>query len=248
MTFKLLPLPDQTATLLLPFDTLEAAVQFNREILRSQYLPSSIEILNGLAIGKLSLPIDSQGNYLVAIGLDGVAEAIERQVAEMSERAKKNGALNVEVLRSKNHSSFWKTIRDVSGELAEKGANFILLKSNFLISRCGEVMDRCEKIAQKVGISCGFLCHSGNGILYSYVFVDKGARSKRESLLSMIREFSSVAVQNEGHLIVEAAPPDLKKKIDVWGELRGDYAIMRRLKQEIDPKRIFNPGRFVGGI
>lgn len=248
ITFKLLPLPEKTATLLLPFDTLEAAAQFSREILRSQYLPSSIEILNGLTKEKLSLPIDSQGNYLVAIGLDGVSEAIERQVAEMSERAREKGALSVEVLQSENHSSFWKEVRDFSEALTEKGSNFILLKSSFLISKCGEMMERYEKIAKEAGIDCGLICHSGNGILYSYIFVNKGARSKKESLVSLIKEYSSVAAQNEGHLIVEAAPSDLKKRIDIWGASKGDYAIMRRLKQEIDPKGILNPGRFVGGI
>ncbi|MDP3017117.1 MAG: FAD-linked oxidase C-terminal domain-containing protein, partial [Deltaproteobacteria bacterium] len=95
---------------------------------------------------------------------------------------------------------------------------------------------------------CGLICHSGNGILYSYVLAGKGVRSKKESLLNLIREFSSVAFKNEGHLIVESSPPDIKKKIDVWGEPRGEYEIMRRLKKEIDPKGILNPGRFVGGI
>ncbi len=109
-------------------------------------------------------------------------------------------------------------------------------------------MERYEKIAKEAGIDCGLICHSGNGILYSYIFVNKGARSKKESLVSLIKEYSSVAAQNEGHLIVEAAPSDLKKRIDIWGASKGDYAIMRRLKQEIDPKGILNPGRFVGGI
>jgi len=248
ITFKLLPLPERETTLLVPFARLEKAVQFGREILQSQYLPSSIEILNGMAMEKVNSPIDYQGNYLVAIGLDGVTEAVERQVSEMGERAKRNGALKIEVLQSETHSSFWKAIRDFSGGLAEKGSKFILLKSNFLISRCGEVMDSYEKIAKESGIDCGLICHSGNGVLYSYLLVGKGSRSKKESLLSMIKEFSSVAVKNEGRLVVESSPPDIKKEIDVWGDPGGDYEIMRRLKKEIDPKGILNPGRFVGGI
>jgi len=109
-------------------------------------------------------------------------------------------------------------------------------------------MGSYEKIARESGVDCGLICHSGNGVLYSYVFAGKGVRSQKESLLNLIREFSSVAVKNEGHLVVESAPPDIKKRIDVWGEPRGDYEIMRRLKKEIDPKGILNPGRFVGGI
>ncbi|OGP75544.1 MAG: hypothetical protein A2V86_07620 [Deltaproteobacteria bacterium RBG_16_49_23] len=248
ITFKLLPLPEREATLLLPFVRLEEAAQFGREILQSQYLPSSIEILNGMAVKKINPPIAQQGNYLVAIGLEGVAESIERQVSEIGERAKKKSALEIAVLRSESHSSFWKAIRDFSEGLAEEGLNFISFKSNILISRCGEVMGSYEKIAKESGVDCGLICHSGNGILYSYVFGGKGVRSKKESLLNLIREFSLVAVKNEGHPVVESAPPDIKKRIDVWGEPRGDYEIMRRLKKEIDPKGILNPGRFAGGI
>jgi glycolate oxidase FAD binding subunit len=248
MTFKLLPLPEQTATLLLPYETLEGAVQISKELLRSQYLPSSMEILNGLASEKLNLPMNSRGNYLVAIGLDGVTEAIERQISEMGERATGNGALKVEVLRSGPHLSFWQSVRDFSDRMMKAGERFVLLKSNFLISRCGDVMDRYEKIAKESGVDCGLICHSGNGILFSYVFVGQRAGSRRELIFSMIREFSLVAVKNEGNLIVESSPPALKKKLDIWGDSRGDYAVMRRLKQEIDPKRILNPGRFVGGI
>jgi len=248
ITFKLLPLPERETTLLLPFVRLEEAVQFGREILRSQYLPSSIEILNGMVVKKINPLIAQQGNYLVAIGLEGVAEAIERQVSEIGERAEKNGALEIAVLTSETHFSFWKAIRDFAEGGVEEGLNFISFKSNFLISRCGEVMASYEKIGEESGVDCGLICHLGNGILYSYVLAGKGVRSKKESLLNLIREFSSVAVKNEGHLIVESAPPDIKKRIDVWGEPRGEYEIMRRLKKEIDPKGILNPGRFVGGI
>ena len=180
--------------------------------------------------------------------MEGGTESIERQVSEIGERAKKSSALEIAVLASETHPSFWKAIRDFSEGLVEEGSNFISFKSNFLISRCGEVMGSYEKIAKESGVDCGLICHSGNGVLYSYVFAGKGVRSKKESLLNLIREFSSVAVKNEGHLIVESCPPDIKKRIDVWGEPRGEYEIMRRLEKEIDPKGILNPGRFVGGI
>lgn len=248
ITFKLLPLPEKEATLLLPFHQLEAAVQFSREMLQSQYLPSSIEILNGVVAHQLNPSLEHRGSYLVAIGLEGVAEAIERQVSEMGVRAQRSGALETQVLQSDSHSSFWKTIRDFPERLKESGSKFISLKSNFLISRCGEMMNRYEKLAGEVGIDCGFLCHSGSGVLYSYLSIGRGLRSKKEALIRLIKEFSSVAVQNEGHLVVESFPSELKKEIDVWGEQRSDYEIMRALKREIDPKGILNPGRFVGGI
>jgi glycolate dehydrogenase FAD-binding subunit len=51
-----------------------------------------------------------------------------------------------------------------------------------------------------------------------------------------------------GAVVVEAAPTAFKGKIDVWGPPRADFGLMRRLKDEMDPNHILNPGRFIGGI
>ncbi len=56
----------------------------------------------------------SNGNYLVAIGLEGVAEGVERQISEMSETGKKQGVLETVTLNSEKHHAFWIAIRDFS--------------------------------------------------------------------------------------------------------------------------------------
>jgi glycolate oxidase FAD binding subunit len=56
------------------------------------------------------------------------------------------------------------------------------------------------------------------------------------------------AVEAGGALVLERAPVELKRAVGVWGEPRGDFALMQRLKQQFDPARTLNPGRFVGGI
>jgi glycolate oxidase FAD binding subunit len=67
-------------------------------------------------------------------------------------------------------------------------------------------------------------------------------------LIGLIKRFTSEAVKYEGNLVVESSPVLIKKRIDVWGEARSDHRVMRRLKEQIDPVGILNPGRFVGGI
>jgi glycolate dehydrogenase FAD-binding subunit len=51
-----------------------------------------------------------------------------------------------------------------------------------------------------------------------------------------------------GALVIEKAPAETKRAIDVWGEPRGDFPLMQRLKHELDPGRVLSPGRYVGGI
>ena len=250
MTFKLLPLPEKEATLSLSFAKLEEADGFARQVRSSQLIPSSIEILNAIAVKnmKYSISMPPNGNYLVAIGLDGVAESIDRQISEMSEMSKKHGVLEAVTLDSEKHQVFWIALRDFYNGLIQSYPNLISLKSNFLISKSGEMLGSYEKITSEFGMDCAFICHSGNGILYSYILAEKNLRSKIESFVELIGKLTSEAVKNEGNLIVESSPLLIKKKVDVWGQSRSDYLVVRRLKEQIDPAGILNIGRFVGGI
>jgi hypothetical protein len=105
-----------------------------------------------------------------------------------------------------------------------------------------------EKIAQGLGVDCAFICHSGSGILYSYILPGKNFRSKIESIVGLIGKLTLEAVKNEGNLVVESSPLLIKKKVDVWGQSRSDHLVVRRLKEQIDQAGILNIGRFVGGI
>jgi len=49
-----------------------------------------------------------------------------------------------------------------------------------------------------------------------------------------------------GSLVVQAAPSSLR--VDPWGPPPPAFEVMRRLKDNFDPDRRLNPGRFVGGL
>ncbi len=250
LTFKLLPLPEKEATSLLFFAKIEEADGLIRELRGSQLIPSSIEMLNAIAVRKMnySTSMPSNGNYVVAVGLEGVKESIDRQVSEMGEMGKKHGVLGAVTLDSEKHQAFWVAIRDVSYALTQEYPNAIVLKSNFMISKSGAMMEGYEKITGELGIDSAFISHAGNGILYSYLLPGKNLRAKVESFVELIGKLTSEAVNNGGNLVVESAPLLIKKHVDVWGASRSDHQVMRRLKEQIDPVGTLNRGRFVGGI
>jgi len=51
-----------------------------------------------------------------------------------------------------------------------------------------------------------------------------------------------------GSLVVTSAPVELKRRIDVWGEPGDALPLMRRLKEQFDPRGTLNPGRYAGGL
>jgi glycolate oxidase FAD binding subunit len=243
ITTKLLPLPEASATLLISFGDLAAAGLYIRKIIHSSLLPSAVELLDSNAAGRLG----EKTKYLLALSLEGVVEAVDRQITEISGSAKKEGASSVKVLKGADDRTFWIRIRDFAAGPEKESGPPVILKSNFLISKHAELLAVYEKAAGAEGIEAAFIMHAGNGILYTFI-QPADAAAKIKCLEKLIGKFTAEAVKQEGNLVIESCPPEIKQKVNVWGEARPDYAIMRRLKAEIDPAGVLNPGRFVGGI
>lgn len=51
-----------------------------------------------------------------------------------------------------------------------------------------------------------------------------------------------------GTLVVESAPPAVRRAFDAWGTPPPAFALMRALKERFDPQRLLAPGGFVGGL
>jgi glycolate oxidase FAD binding subunit len=82
-----------------------------------------------------------------------------------------------------------------------------------------------------------------NGVLH-LVMTGSGL-AEAGSLLTRVREGLAPLGAT---CVVEYAPPATKPELDVWGDVGPALEPMRRLKAEMDPKGILNPGRYVGGI
>jgi glycolate oxidase FAD binding subunit len=238
ITTKLLPLPEASATLLASFGDLAKAGSLTRKILHSVLLPSAMELMDGKAAGRLG----GKAKYLVAFSLEGVGEAVERQLAEIGELAKREGAVDTKVLKGEDDRTFWLRVRD----FALSSAAPIILRTNIVISKLPEILGRYETMAQAAGVDCALIGHAGNGILTIYI-PDWGA-AKMDPVADLIGKFTDEAAKHDGNLIVESSPRDLKERVSVWGRPRSDDVVMRRLKETVDPGGVLNPGRFVGGV
>jgi glycolate oxidase FAD binding subunit len=249
ITFNLLPLPEKKSTLLIPFPSLDDAYGFVDDVIGSQLLPASFNLLNAAAANKIKHPMPShKGTYLAAIGLEGIAEAVDRQVSDLGERGRKHGGIAVADVGSEQHEDFWNAIRDFAQEFPKEFPNFVSLKSNVLISKGKELLRSYENLAGKAGVEPAFINQCGNGIIYSHLLVGEDLDSKVDPLVELIGQFASQASQYEGNLVVESSPPSIKERVNVWGISRSDCGIMQRIKEQVDPGGILNPGRFIGGM
>jgi glycolate oxidase FAD binding subunit len=69
-----------------------------------------------------------------------------------------------------------------------------------------------------------------------------------DQLLSSLNSLRADVRLIGGTLSVLAAPLEIRRQIDVFGEGGSAFPVMVRVKQQFDPKGTLSPGRFVGGI
>jgi glycolate oxidase FAD binding subunit len=248
MTFRLLPLPEVEKSLLAVFPSLEEAAGAASAVLASQLLPSALELVSAkgtrsvTAAAGISVLADG---YVLAIDLEGFHEAVERQILDLTALSQRGGAKEVRLIEGDEQVRLWAALRDFCRVASTHDVPVVGLKVSVPISQVQGIFGLVERKAADCGLDCAVVAHAGNGILYPFFFDSAG---KVPVLVQLVHDLQFDAGKACGEAVVEWAPPEIKKQLAVWGEPRPDWSLMRRLKAELDPNGILNPGRFVGGI
>ncbi|HXZ06103.1 MAG TPA: FAD-binding oxidoreductase, partial [Ktedonobacteraceae bacterium] len=238
--FKLQPFPTNERTLILTFSNAGDAMGTVIALLGSLLTPSAIELIDSNAASDMSdffgLTLPTNG-YTLAVNFEGSTSSIDRQVHETQLLARKNNALVSDELVGKAQDNFWNIVR-------EHTQGTITCKAVVLVSKMAIYLKTIKQVCQKHELEAAVVAHAGNGILYIELRpVDATFR-----LVEAIHELRRYAQEEHGSMVVERCPPDLKRRISVWGEPDRNFFLMQRIKQQFDSKGTFVKGRFVGGL
>jgi glycolate oxidase FAD binding subunit len=124
----------------------------------------------------------------------------------------------------------------------------MVLKASVLIARVADAMWQGESIAAKQGLRVAVISEAGTGIVRYYLRAEGTGGDRFQRLAGAVAPLRAFAAEAGGSLVVLQAPPEVKAAVDVWGPVGDTFPLMRGLKEQFDPERILNPGRFVGGL
>jgi glycolate oxidase FAD binding subunit len=79
----------------------------------------------------------------------------------------------------------------------------------------------------------------------AFLRVDATECAQIAEFTSSIRQFLA---PTGGTAVLLKAPSLVRQKVDVWGSVGSSMPLMRRIKEQFDPRGILNRGRYVGGI
>ena len=223
-TFKVAPLPATQETLLATFPSLEAATA-------AVFAADD----RGLALRAFALQPQPAGTALAACWLAGPSAAVDRTARELSELT---GGAETRRLEGAESERWWAQIEQA---VAPSGSG-VGLRASLPPSAVVGFMQGLEALGHDDAATVDSLSYPTTGLVLARL-----GDAPVERLVDVIEAARGLATEAGGSLVVTAAPVAVKERIDAWGDADAP-SLMRRLKQEFDPRGMLNPGRFVGGL
>ena len=244
VSFKLTPLPRHERTLVAAFHDDQKCLQAGLDVFHSDLVPLSLVAFDTGVNGRLG-ELSFDGHYFLSVRLGGRPLTLERQTVDWMSLCRKQGAADVETLDEARSAALWRGLTDFGWN--ETDRRYLTARALLLPTGIHQFIRALERTAASGQPRPCVLSHPGYGTCQVNWFGD-GSNETTDATVQMINRVRGAAHQLGGRLIIERCPPHTKSRIDVWDDVGEPMAIMRRMKDQYDPKGILNPGRYAGGI
>ncbi|MFL0246049.1 FAD-binding oxidoreductase [Candidatus Clostridium stratigraminis] len=248
---RLLPLPKKAVSLLIPFPSLESAIETVPKIIKSKSIPTAIEFMQRSAIvaaeeflGK-KFPDNSSDAYLLLTFDGNSKEEIEGNYENVANICIEAGAIDVFISDTEERQeSIWSArgafLEAIKASTTEMDEVDVVVPRN----KVAEFIKFTHELEKKFNIRIRSFGHAGDGNLHIYILRDaldeKTWKHKLSEVMEcMYKRGRELNGQVSGeHGIGFAKRPYLKESLAP--EL---ITVMRGIKMAFDPNNILNPGK-----
>lgn len=238
-TFKVFPKPAAEATVVAAFDDLAGACAAVPKIWNLTTPPVALEMLDA-DNSRYVLPV-ALGNWFVVARFSGTKAtmAVARDLSAGC--AQENGARTTVTVD--DAAALWQKIADLPAGMREKSPDALSVRLSVPPAELQNTLRLTTDIAAAQNLAPpSFFAHAAIASVYASVLGDPAA------LGQFVSQLRPVLHKLHGHMLIESAPPAMRKTTDVWDEVGASMKLMQSIKHKFDPNNILNPGRFVGGI
>jgi glycolate oxidase FAD binding subunit len=233
-TVKLRPRPDVDRLVMGRFERLKEAGLAARAVVGSDLIPSALDLADGEVLRALG--VGGGDGAALLVGIDGIAEQVEWQCAELGRLLTGSGCVDCRVLDGDARDEVWRQV----GELGRR-----VFGQTAALMTWGVLPAQVAELAQRNGLRAGVAAHAGVGIVSAAL---AGGNADTRGVVSTLTEWRGLASAAGGHALLEWAPLAVKDQVAVWDAPGPAHRIMKRIKEQLDPRGTLNPGRFVGEI
>jgi glycolate oxidase len=248
ITLKLLPKPETRRPVLAFFNRLDQAAQAVVDILHGGVLPSTLEFLDQPSIRAvedyLRLGLPREAEALLLIEVDGERQEVERQSLRVREACEKLGATGTRLAQTAAEAEdIWKARRAVSPALFRLRPNKINEDIAVPRSQIPEAIRRFQEIAGRHDLLIVSFGHAGDGNIHVNVMYDRKQEGQEARARQAVEEIFRTVLALGGTLSGEHGIGLAKAAYLPWELDPVNLALMKKIKDLLDPNHILNPGK-----
>jgi glycolate oxidase FAD binding subunit len=234
VTLKLRPRPERTALVSLPCPA-DAVAGLLEQLHATRTRPVCLDVLSPEAARSIDPHADAGPDaWRVVVGYEDNCDTVKWQLHQLV--CELGNAYPLAARVDGAAAALW---RGLAEGVAQPGAA-LTFKANLLPSAAAGFCLEAARAWQPLALQA----HAGSGVVVGRAGGDLTA----ERAAALLRSLRESAAAGRGQVVVLDCPAAWKGTLSVWGPARGDAALMRAVKEKLDPRRVFNPGRFVDGI
>ncbi len=249
---KLIPLPEFTVDLLVPFKTVEEAIAFVPKIMiEAHTIPASLEFMDNASL-KLAerflnneLPYSDSAAHLI-IGIEGNdREQVADEYEKIGQMCLKYGAQEVFVADNRNtREKIWKARKSIAEAISAFYPDFCMEDVVVPINKIPQLMTFVNELSEREKIETINFGHAGDGNMHvTFLSGEKTGQVWDDKVEKNLKQL-------------------YKKVLDLGGTLSGEHGIgikrmpylpmalsqsqinlIKRVKSAFDPNEILNPGK-----
>ena len=237
ITFKVLPTPEESKTLIIHNRKIESAVHYlNNAISSSNDISGAIFLPKEPKVPGCTMDIEKtfklndlkQDGSLTAIRIEGSKKSIEQRVKNLINELKISN-LNISILDTHQSEIFWNKVKNLE---------FFFSSKNSII-RIVIPPSECTQLSYLFSNKFKYFVDWGGALMWIEAF------ELSEEMFESIRK---KVVKCGGYLTMIKNSEYLPYVEDVFTINRARFNISQNIKKSFDPKRIFNPGKMYTGI
>jgi len=240
VTVKLRPLPEEERLVCVRFERLKDAASATRALMASDLIPNALELLDADAARVLDPSVSSRA--MLVVGFDGLAEQVQWQGDELAALVGPMGGSGIQPLPPET----WDRLGSIAAA-ALGGMPAALMRLSVMPAQAGEVMEQAALAARARGLLTACAAHAGLGVVRAALFSPREG-GEIAPVTAALADWRAIARGAGGHAVLEWAPLAVKSQVPVWDDAGAAGRIMQRIKAQLDPQNLLNPGRFVAGI
>ena len=233
VTMKLKPIPARQATVIAPVKNVQHAEQVVAELMNSTVRPIAIDFLQGDDFTP-SVEAVNQSSAAVAIVLHGTDQEVVWMIDKLRREMSGNKVRDSHSLDGESHDQLWSQLCEFS---ADDDA-LAVIESRTVSSGCASVIN----LALEQHPHCAVQSHMGDGIVTVKLSADTDAQVSD----LVIKTLGPEARRHHGHVVILSAANAAELTTQsVWGEPSSPDFLIQKLREQFDPQRLINSGRFV---